>query len=374
MEIGSTSPRYQEFGFLYPRSIRLRNALCKYFTEVVKLCKQAIVLISKPFFSQFSSSILFTTEFSRLSGDLQKLAAEIREEVCLASQQAQKDEIETNATFRASTNRLSALELQKDRQRKKEKVKLKLLDACSTYNHERAWKQARKQGTTRWVFEQDIYKKWQEEQKHSGVLWCTGILGSGKTILTANIVEQIIISIPKATVGYFFCKYDDAESLKARAVIGSIARQLLSCLELNVADRIAPEKLGFLDSSQILDYVEQLLPLDQTYFIVLDGIDECIENEAWLVMEYVKRMLTFKHVFRIYCSSRPNVFHWLPCLIQPQWRLLMPEVNPEIAEYICFELEQRMESGELCLGDPNVIISIQDALLKGAQGMLVLAN
>jgi hypothetical protein len=52
----------------------------------------------------------------------------------------------------------------------------------------------------------------------------------------------------------------------------------------------------------------------------------------------------------------------------------MSEASSEIAQYIKSELEERLESGNLCLGDPTIILIIQDALVKGSQGMLVLAD
>ena len=339
---------------------------------IVKLCTEATLFIRKPFFSQLSSSIWkpFDTEFGAFVTDLGSRAATIRDEVSLASERAQKDEREANAIFRAFASRSYNWEIQKKRERKNEKARFRLLDACSMYDHQIAYKQAKKHGITRWIFEHDVYKQWRQEQRHSGILWCTGILGSGKTVLSANVVEDIL-SIPTATVAYFFCKHDEAESLKARTIVGSIARQFFSCLKLDLVDRLAQETLSFLDTDQILGYIEQLLPSDQVYFIMLDGLDECEESEAMTVTKCLKQMIAFKQVFHIYFSSRPDLFSWVPSLLQPQWKISMQEADTEIAEYINFELEQRLESGALRLTDPTIIISIQDRLLKGAQGMCV---
>jgi hypothetical protein len=52
----------------------------------------------------------------------------------------------------------------------------------------------------------------------------------------------------------------------------------------------------------------------------------------------------------------------------------MSQADSEIAQYIENELEERLESGSLCLGDPTIILSIQDALVKGSQGMSVFAE
>ena len=148
MDIGSSSPRYQEFGLLYPSSKRLQTALCKYFTVIVKLCKQAVLFIRRPLFSQISSSILkpFASEFDGFRTDLKRLAIAIRDEVFLASEQDKK---EANATLHAVTSTFSTKELQKYRERKNEKAMFKLLDACSTYDYQIAWKQAKKKGINR---------------------------------------------------------------------------------------------------------------------------------------------------------------------------------------------------------------------------------
>jgi hypothetical protein len=106
---------------------------------------------------------------------------------------------------------------------KSQKAKSQFLDACSTYDHQTAWKQARKAGTTSWIYTNAEYKQGAQEPM-SSTLWCTGILGSGKTVLSANMVENLMLAAPTAVISYFFCRYDEAESLKARTIIGSIAR------------------------------------------------------------------------------------------------------------------------------------------------------
>jgi DNA-binding phage protein len=52
----------------------------------------------------------------------------------------------------------------------------------------------------------------------------------------------------------------------------------------------------------------------------------------------------------------------------------MSQARSEIAEYIENALEERLKSSSLCLGDPALILIIQDALVKGSQGMSVLAD
>jgi ankyrin repeat domain-containing protein 50 len=377
MNIGRTCPRYQDFGFLYPKSTRLQKALCEYFTTMIELCQHAILFIRKPFVSQLSSILKsFQSEFGHFEIDLERLATTIREEISLVSKQEQSLEIKKNSAFRAFTLKSSdkvSQELQEIRKLRSRKAQSQFLDACSTYNHQTAWKQARKAGTTNWIYDTEEYKQWTKDPT-SSTLWCTGILGSGKTVLSANVVENLMITIP-ATVSYFFCKHDEAESLQARTVIGSIARQLLSSVKPEIFDSVDLRHTSFLDKYQILEYLQKLLPYNQQeYFVIIDGLDECNEIEFGLLIQSLKEFLAAKHTFHIYCSSRPDIYQWASTCFSPRHNVLMSEARSEISQYIGNELEQRLELGSLCLGDPTTILTIQDALVKGSQGMSVFAN
>ena len=374
MKIGLTSPRYQDFGLLYPESARLQSALCEYFVVIVRLCKQAVVFLKKPFWFQLSSSIVkpFESEFGSFYQDLENFASAIREEVSLASNQAQQNEATEMSKFRAfALEKLSdtpTQDLGKTRKWKRKKAELLFLNACSVYNHEKSWKQARKRGNTNWICYDKGYKQWKQE-KVSSSLWCTGILGSGKTVLSASVVEDLKITTP-AVVAYFFCRHDEIESLQARTIIGSIARQIFDSIKPDVVDEIAQISLGTIDTDQVLDYIERLVPSNShEYFIVIDGLDECEEKESRFLLRCLKQLLISKTTLRVYCSSRPDVFRWASALIGPQWNVFMSQTSSDIEEYIEDTLNQRLESGNLSIGDPTIILTIQDALSENAHGM-----
>ena len=373
MTIGRTCPRYQDFGLLYPESKRLQSALCEYFIVIVRLCQQAVVFLKKPFWSQLSSSILkpFESEFGSFHQDLESLASAIREEVSLASNQAQQNEATKMSRFREFAKKFSDTSIRdfgEARTWKRKKEELLFLNACSVYNHERSWKQARKRGNTSWICHDDGYKQW-KQAKVSGTLWCTGILGSGKTVLSANVVEDLNLTTA-AVVSYFFCRHDEVESLQAPTIIGSIARQIFDHLKPNIVDAISEMRPDTVDTELVLDYITMLLPSSShKYFIIIDGLDECEEKDSKLLLQCLKQLLMSEHVFQVYCSSRPDVFRWAPAFLEPQWNVFMPQKSLDIEEYIKDTLEQHLESGTLSLGDATIILTIQHALRENAHGM-----
>jgi len=372
MKIGCSSPRYQEYGILYPRSHRLQRALCEYFCAIVGLCRKAVLFIRRPLVAQLSSAILkpFQTEFGPLEAELIRLAKAIREEASLASKQELSIESREASAFRKFLSTKASQEVEEARKLKGQTSKLRFLSACSNYDHQTSWKRARKAGTSSWMFDEPAYKQWLQEPT-SNMLWCTGKLGSGKTVSTASLVQETIIRFPQALISYFFCSHDDAESLKARTVIGSLIRQLLSLLDPKVFDTIDPEDLDTLDEEATTTYLLNLLPREgRQCFVVIDGLDECHETELGRLLESLHKLLHSDQCFHIFCSSRPDMDLRYRAILQPQLKMSLPHENPEIAQYIDSALADRLEAGNLCLGDPTIILAIRDALLKGSQGML----
>jgi hypothetical protein len=157
MEIGCNCPRYQTFGLLFPHP-RVHRALCEYFILVVNLCKQAIVFLQKSVVKQLTLSIAssFDIQFGRLKAELSDAARTIQEEVSLSSKQEQRLERKENSAFRTHLTKVSA----DSEKRRQLKNKAKFLDACSSDDHEAAWKAAKKTGSSQWLYDKDEYKEW----------------------------------------------------------------------------------------------------------------------------------------------------------------------------------------------------------------------
>ncbi|EXJ93679.1 hypothetical protein A1O1_02071 [Capronia coronata CBS 617.96] len=297
MNVGRTCPRYQPFGLLYPKSPSLRRAVCEYFIMMVELCKRAVLFIKKPFFAQISSAILkpFQSEFGRFEPDLAGLAFAIRDEVSLAAKQERSLEVKDSSSFRVLSAKFSEkvmLELEQAMVLNHRMRRVKFLDACSVYNHETAWRQARKSGTSLWIFDQGLYRRW-IEALDSGVLWCTGIVGSRKTVMTANVIENAMTCSPDAVVGYFLCRYDVTESLKARTVVGSLVRQLLNPLKADVFRDVDSVHTNMLDTDQVICYLEKLLPsTPHAYFVVIEVLYNC---GSLLIVEEEELTVQFAH-------------------------------------------------------------------------------
>ncbi|KAF2022730.1 hypothetical protein EK21DRAFT_12957, partial [Setomelanomma holmii] len=328
MDVGRSAPRYQAIALLYPRSTKLQSHLTEYFIVVVGLCRYLFKFGQKSTLQQFASS-LSDAHLKTFQTDLDKWASSIREQMNVS-------EAQESSGFRALTRDMFTSVSHQQRHA----TRMRLLDFCSTYDYETAWKQIRKAGNTLFHTRQAEYQEWRDGS-HPSTLLYTGKLGSGKSVLLANIVDDLSLFSKKERplVAYFFCKHDILESLQARTIIGSLARQLLRTVtDLSIPAKSCEDTQTTGDTEQVLEMLFQSFPSKVKVYLVLDGLDECDNEEKEMLVQAVRK-------------------------IQEKLKVLV--------SFVQADLERCLRQERLTIGDPALILEIQDALLKGSQGMFL---
>ena len=370
MSVGRLAPRYQIMALLYPRSKSLQSHVSEYFIVVVRLCHQLLKFTQKSTFWQVAST-LSDSDIKTFQSELDLWANSIKEEVSLLMAKKIEEEAQENSRFRALSSKLSkSVSLQQGLA-----TNLRVLDLCSKYDYETTWKQIRKFGNATLFSQAAEYQEW-KGQPNSCTLMYTGKLGSGKSVLLANIVDDIHLHIQDkdTAVAYFFCRHDIPESLKAQTVIGSLARQLL-CRIPNLATvaELLNKTTSALDFETLLSLFQYALPPSYRAYFILDGLDECDSTEKNNLIQHLRK---FQELFTLFlCVSHrielDNTFK----LSSEQFTAIritsIPDENPDIEVFINAELKSCIESQKLVIGNPNLILEIQDALLKGSQGMFL---
>ncbi|RKK61634.1 hypothetical protein BFJ69_g17106 [Fusarium oxysporum] len=370
MTVGRSAPRYQAMALLYPRSKKLQSHLSEYFLVVVRICHDLLKLTRK---SMFARLVSFMTEsdISSYQSDFDLWANAIKEEVnLLMAQQLQEQ-----------SRRLGLLHQYSEAEshRKELENRFRILDCCSTYDYQTTWKEIRRCGNTSWFTLQREYQDWKVRSESCTLLY-SGKLGSGKSISLANMVEDLNLNRKyNFPVAYFFCRHDVPESLRARTILGSLARQLLCTIGelITMSEDLAVTGLPALDSDGILRLLNRTInPTCRAYFI-LDGLDECDENQR---EDMIRRLQQVQSVFPLlvclsFRQEAGNALTLHPEHFAKPSVIFIPENNPDIAEFIQTELERRLESRvesrRLRVGVPTLVLEIRDALLERAQGMFL---
>ncbi|KAJ8116854.1 hypothetical protein OPT61_g1813 [Boeremia exigua] len=353
MNVGRSAPRHEETALLYPRSTKLQSYLNEYFIVVVDLCRYLFKFGQKSVLQQVAFS-LSNMRLKTFQMDLDEWASLIKEQMVMTLTRG--DSASASHRQEHATN-------------------MRVLDFCSTYDYETAWKQIRKAGNTSSHMQELEYQEWRDGSG-PGTLLYTGKLSSGKSVLMANIVDDLSLCAKKegSQVAYFFCKHDTVESLQARTVIGSLARQLLRTVpDLSVLAKSCEDAHTMGDTEEILEVLLQGFLSDAKAYFVLDGLDECNSKEKETVVQALRKIQEKRRI--LVCSSfreEPNNSLQLITDQLFNTRLVcIPAENPAIEAFIRTELERCLHQEYLTIGDPTLVLDIHDALLKGSQGMFL---
>lgn len=176
---------------------------------------------------------------------------------------------------------------------------------------------------------------------------------------------------------YFFCQFDNDESLRASTILSSLVRQCLDAQSLpqpvesrltNLLQVSSPEakELGIL-------LKDVLQVIGKAAFIFIDAIDECNRFER-------STLLKVFHDLKILCSSKVKIFLAVRQGIVEEVEKMCKafchvtmgsiEANLDIMTYTRDILAEKKESGALVVGNPKLLDEIKDALVQEANGML----
>lgn len=345
--------------------------MLEYFIVLVRLCHHILQVAQKSAIGKWASALM--DPLDTYQSELDIWATSIKEEVDSLTAQHLSLATDQSSLFRSHVS----LHIDSRIHAKKLKARKRILDACSMYDHERDWRQIRKLGNTSLMHDSATYTMWKDQSESttakSRTLVCTGKLGSGKSVLLANIIDDLNIDANQnATVAYFFCQHDAAESLTARTVIGSLARQLLqSGIDLDRASTLTDE-LAFLSLERVVDLLLNTLPPDFQAYYVLDGLMHCDLAEQRLILDKL-RLLQDSKSLAVCISNRTEPSSPLQTLERLMNMTVLPigDQNPEIDRFIKTELERCISSGELVVHDPLLVDEIEKSLAEGAQGMFL---
>jgi len=363
MDVGRSAPRYQAIALLYPRSTELQSYLAEYFIVVVGLCRYLFKFGQKSTVRQFTSS-LSDAHLKTFQADLGKWANLIKEQMHLSeAQESSGLRALTREIFKSSSHQQTYA------------MNMRVLDFCSTYDHEMVWKQTRKAGNTSFYTEQTEYQEWRDDSDPCTLIY-TGKLGSGKSVLLANIVDDLSLTTERKRplVAYFFCRHDVPESLQARTIIGSLVRQLLrTATDLSVLAKSCGSTHTSGDTKEVLKLLFQGFSSNTKVYFVLDGLDECENEEREMLVQAIRKIQEKLKV--LVCTSfREEPNNGLQSITNQLLAtrvVSIPDDNPDIEAFIEADLERCLRQEHLIIGDPALILDIQDALSKGSQGMFL---
>ncbi|RYP45026.1 hypothetical protein DL768_008576 [Monosporascus sp. mg162] len=165
----------------------------------------------------------------------------------------------------------------------------------------------REPGTGQWLLNCEQYQIWLKEMNET--LFCTGIPGAGKTILTSIVVDDLDWRFyAENTVGiaYIYCNFNRKDEQKPEDLISSLLKQLLQRQpSLPPTLRDLYDRHFLKRTRPTLDEVSRILQsvaaLFSRVFIIVDALDECQTSDDC-------RRQFLSEVFNLRTKAKANVF------------------------------------------------------------------
>jgi len=166
---------------------------------------------------------------------------------------------------------------------------------------------SRQPGTGQWLLDSPKFHAWLETDKQT--LFCPGIPGAGKTILTSIVVDYLYSRRqrdPNIGIAYLYCNFQRKYEQKIDDLLASLLKQFIQ-EQSSVPDSVKTLYNQHKDkrTRPSLDEISKTLNSVITYYsrvyIVVDALDECqVSGEC--------RSRLISEIFNLQAKTRANLF------------------------------------------------------------------
>ncbi|MCJ1380087.1 hypothetical protein MMC17_003190 [Xylographa soralifera] len=224
--------------------------------------------------------------------------------------------------------------------------------------------------TGRWFFKTQQFQSWMHGEE--AVLWCTGIPGSGKTVLTSVVVaylQHLFASQLGARIGYLYLNHQQHSNHTPTTLIGSLLQQLVR----SEGHVVSNELIEYYEShsdvgrrprlSEIFQILQAEVRRLDVYFVVLDALDEGAETTRSILLAHLVRL---RPKIRLMVTSRQK-----PIPIYDLQSVLILEIrarNTDLRLYLRDRLKE-LPMARHIEGDRMLEAHIVETIVNKAKGM-----
>ncbi|KAK1690156.1 hypothetical protein BDP55DRAFT_544336 [Colletotrichum godetiae] len=239
----------------------------------------------------------------------------------------------------------------------------------------------RQEGTVEWFLKSEEYQSWLSS---TGItLFCPGIPGAGKTVLTSVVVDHLFTKFTAddgVGIAYLYCKSRTRSSQTLETLLSSLLKQLLT----RVSSRRWPKSLRDLhqkyaiqglDARPLPDELRQELKrISRAFtrvFIIVDALDECQPRSCQSRLLQILSSLETKTMVRIniLVTSRP-----LPGIEKDLFNHIRVDIEAHEEDIRRYTRSNLTEIQDLVDNAPGLERQITDRVASSASGMFLLAK
>ncbi|KAH6989799.1 hypothetical protein BKA56DRAFT_259996 [Ilyonectria sp. MPI-CAGE-AT-0026] len=236
----------------------------------------------------------------------EKLSFDMKD--CMSSlfnQQVKSHRDQKNA-MSAVKDAVDALKLESDRHHANEE-RTKILNWVAPFDDtiQQNYFRQQKKGTGQWFLDSVEFKAWVETEKQT--LFCPGIPGAGKTILTSIVINELTSRFGNDDsfgIAYIYCNFRRKHSQTAEDLLANLLRQLAQnrqSLPKSVHSLYDDCKGQRPSVDEISTTLQSASEMYSKVYLVIDALDECETLEGC-------RSTFLEAIFDLQAKCKANVF------------------------------------------------------------------
>ena len=230
------------------------------------------------------------------------------------------------------------------------------------------------EGTGQWLLNSDEFQAWLNKSKQT--LFCPGIPGAGKTMITSIVVNHLENEFQNdANIGiaYLYCNYRQQQEQKAEDLLSSLLKQLAqeqvsvpadvrSIYESHRTKRTRPS------SGEIVKALHSAIRLYARVFIIIDALDECYASTEG-------RDTFLSEIFDLQAQGQVNIFATSRFILEIMSRFegcMSKEIrahDDDVLRYVNGRIPQLLRSR--ISNYPDIQDAVRRGVVKAVDGMYV---
>ena len=207
------------------------------------------------------------------------------------------------------------------------------------------------------------------------LLFCPGIPGAGKTILTAIVVDDLtkqFSSDPTIGVAYIYCNFQQQGAQKIDDLMASLLKQLAqgqSSLPGCVKDLYDQHRTKRTRPSldEILRVLQSVATMYSRAFILVDALDECQVSDSSRA-RFLSELFSLqtRHGVNIFATSR-----FIPEILETFKGSVLLEIRARDEDMQAYLADHMTRLPSFVLRDSALQEEIKTGIIKAADGMYV---
>lgn len=229
----------------------------------------------------------------------------------------------------------------------------------------------RQPGTGQWLTDSAEYQRWLSETGQT--LFCTGIPGAGKTILTSIVVDKLTsdFSDDRAVgIAYIYCNFRRQHEQTYESLVASLLKQLCQRLpsmsdEVRLLHASHQAQQTRPTVGELAGALEAIIPTLSRIFVIIDALDECRTSDRSR-SEFLAKLFRLRKQYKINVFATSRFDPDLHVQFEDGLRLDVRARTEDIKKF----LDQGLSPARFFLrNNEQLQKEMKDAIVEAADGM-----